>query len=71
MYTASYDTACASFLTTKFVKALAKAEQENFPKTPSVAYTDLYVADVLSDGETLEKAKELKLQLIQLCNEMI
>ncbi|GFV72620.1 integrase catalytic domain-containing protein [Trichonephila clavipes] len=64
--TVTYGTTSAPFLATRTLKQLALDEAENFPLGSSVVMSDMYIDDVLTDAETLLKAKELKNQLINI-----
>lgn len=66
--TVTYGTSSAPYLATRALKQLALDEQKNLPLASSVVLTDFYVDDILSGESTLEKAKTLQSQLIELLN---
>jgi Pao retrotransposon peptidase len=62
--TVTYGTASAPYLATRTLQQLAFDEEQNFPAASMVTLRDLYVDDILSGADTLEKAKEIQLQLV-------
>jgi Pao retrotransposon peptidase/Family of unknown function (DUF5641)/Protein of unknown function (DUF1759)/Putative peptidase (DUF1758)/Integrase zinc binding domain len=61
--TVTYGTASAPYLATRALIQLARDEENNFPAASIVTQRDFYVDDILSGADTLEKAKEIQLQL--------
>ncbi|XP_035219447.1 uncharacterized protein LOC118192560 [Stegodyphus dumicola] len=64
--TVTYGTSNAPYLATRALKQLAIDESQNLPLASSVALTDFYVDDILSGESSLEKARILQSQLIDL-----
>ena len=61
--TVTYGTKSASYLATKCVQELLLSHQNEFPATVEKAIKGIYVDDVLTGADTIEKAKELRMQL--------
>lgn len=66
--TVTYGTACAPYLATRCLKQLAIEDGDNYPKAKQVLMSDFYMDDVLSGAHTIEEARELQGQLIELLN---
>ncbi|XP_035229448.1 uncharacterized protein LOC118201452 [Stegodyphus dumicola] len=64
--TVTYGTTSAPFLAMRTLKALAADEQDYFPRAAAVTSTDFYMDDILTGGNTLEEAKELQSELVQM-----
>lgn len=64
--TVTYGTAAASFFATRALNQLAFDEQENHPEASRVVLKCVYVDDVLSGADTIEKARELQEDLVAL-----
>jgi hypothetical protein len=64
--TVTYGTASAPYLATRVLNQLAEDEKLNYPVAADVAQRDFYVDDVLSGAESVQEAKELQQQLIEL-----
>ncbi|XP_035232213.1 uncharacterized protein LOC118204004 [Stegodyphus dumicola] len=64
--TVTYRTTSAPFLAMRTLKALAADEQDHFPRAAGVTSTNFYMDDILTGGNTLEEAKELQSELVQM-----
>ncbi|GFX53013.1 integrase catalytic domain-containing protein [Trichonephila clavipes] len=64
--TVTYGTASAPFLAMRTLKQISIDEGENFPLAASVLCDDFYMDDVLSGANSLEVAKTLQHQLIDI-----
>lgn len=64
--TVTYGTAAASFFATRALNQLAFDEQENHLEASRVVLKCVYVDDVLSGADTIEKARELQEDLVAL-----
>ncbi|GFX88857.1 integrase catalytic domain-containing protein [Trichonephila clavipes] len=64
--TVTYGTASAPFLAMRTLKQISIDEGENFPLAASVLCDDFYMNDVLSGANSLEVAKTLQHQLIDI-----
>ncbi|GFS66876.1 uncharacterized protein TNCV_230571 [Trichonephila clavipes] len=64
--TVTYGTASAPFLAMRTLKQISIDEGENFPLAVSVLCDDFYMDDVLSGANSLEVAKTLQHQLIDI-----
>ncbi|XP_035228000.1 uncharacterized protein LOC118200180 [Stegodyphus dumicola] len=64
--TVTHGTSNAPYLATRALKQLAIDESQNLPLASSVALTDFYVDDILSGESSLEKARILQAQLLDL-----
>ncbi|XP_055929677.1 uncharacterized protein LOC129960331 [Argiope bruennichi] len=63
--TVTYGTSCAPFLVLRTLKQLAIDENSRFPLTSEILLHDTYMDDIVSGSSTLEGAKELQHQLIE------
>ena len=66
--TVTYGTACAPFLAIRILHQLAQDEADKQPLVQEILREDLYVDDLLTGAETVEKAAALKEGLIKLAN---
>lgn len=66
--TVTYGTACAPYLAVKTLQTLAQREKSAYPKAARVTMRDFYVDDLLTGADSLEAAKSLRDQLIQMLN---
>lgn len=64
--TVTYGTASAPYLATRALSQLANDERTKFPKAAEVTTMDFYVDDVLSGSDSLQEAKTIQAQLIEL-----
>lgn len=64
--TVTYGTVSAPFLAMRTLKQIAIDEGKNFPIAATVLSNDLYMDDILSGANTLEGAKTLQHQLIEI-----
>jgi len=65
--TVTYGLACAPYLAIRTLRQLADDEEDNYPLGAAVLRKNVYVDDVLTGHDTLEKAQETQRQLISLC----
>lgn len=66
LQTVTYGLKSSSFLATRCLVHLANTEGTQFPLASSALLKNTYVDDILAGADTLQDAKELKSQLIQL-----
>ncbi len=64
--TVTYGTACAPYLATRSLKQLSEDEKETFPEAASVLASDTYMDDILTGESSLDRAKLLQTQLVNL-----
>ncbi|XP_055543557.1 uncharacterized protein LOC129729100 [Wyeomyia smithii] len=64
--TVTYGTAAAPFLATRALNQLAEDENDSFPAASKVVKKSVYIDDVLSGAESLNEAKQLQVDLVQL-----
>ncbi|XP_053687143.1 uncharacterized protein LOC128736679 [Sabethes cyaneus] len=64
--TVTYGTAAAPFLATRALNQLAEDEKDDFPVASLAIKRSVYVDDVLTGASTLDEAKQLQADLIQL-----
>lgn len=66
LLTVTYGTASAPYLATRTLKQLALDEQHQLPAASRVVIQDFYVDDVMTGAETIEEARQLQQELIEL-----
>lgn len=64
--TVTYGTAASSFLATRAIAQLADDESESLPRGSLILKKDVYVDDLLSGAQSLERAKLIVNELMQL-----
>ncbi|XP_011687025.1 PREDICTED: uncharacterized protein LOC105449468 [Wasmannia auropunctata] len=65
--TVTYGLACAPFLAMRALRQLADDEEETYPRGADVLRRDVYMDDVLTGADTLDRARDLQRQLTDLC----
>jgi len=66
LQTVTYGTASAPFLATRCLQQLAKDESNRFPVAAKILSQDMYVDDLMSGEDTIEKAVALRQELSDL-----
>lgn len=64
--TVTYGTAAAPYLATKCLQRLADEEASKFPRAAKVLREDFYVDDMLTGANTVEEAKQLAEEMVEL-----
>lgn len=65
--TVTYGLACAPYLAVRTLRQLAADEATKFPLGAKALLKDVYVDDVLTGADSVEKARDIQTQLISLC----
>lgn len=66
LLTITYGMACSPYLAIRTIQQLASDEVKNFPEACKVALDDFYVDDLLTGASSIEEAKKLVTQVIEL-----
>jgi len=64
-----YVTAPASFLVTKMIQQLVDLEENQFPKSASIARRDFYMDDLITGANSLEEVLVIRDEVLQCCFE--
>ena len=64
--TVTYGTAAAPFLATRALRQIGEENKEIYPNASQVIMRDFYVDALLTGANTVEEAKQLKNELVQL-----
>ncbi|KMQ84479.1 gag-pol polyprotein precursor, partial [Lasius niger] len=65
--TVTYGLACAPFLAMRALRQLADDEEARFPRGSAVLRRDVYMDDILTGASSIADAKDLQIQLQNLC----
>jgi len=65
--TVTYGLACAPFLAMRALQQLADNEEAHFPRGSVVLRRDVYMDDILTGASSIADAKDLQIQLQNLC----
>lgn len=65
--TVTYGLACAPILAIRSLRQLAMDEKDRYPLGAAVLRCNVYVDDILMGADTLTEARDLQLQVIQIC----
>lgn len=65
--TVTYGLACAPFLAIRTLRQLADDEETSTPLGAAVLRQDIYMDDILTGAESLERAQELRRQVATIC----
>ncbi len=67
LLTVTYGTASAPYQAVKCLQELAQKEEKKYPEAAAVVKRDFYIDDTASGADTLEQAKKIVKQLMDLC----